>query len=92
MFCIVCRQTLLPLYNVLSGLRDHAAGVDTPLARRSPAGADGAPGAWLGLPASPLRGHGAGDVRRAERVPLHHSHIQHRAQRGGAPPLRAGAQ
>jgi len=74
------------------GPRDHAARLDSPPGRCSPAGADGALGARVRLPASPLRGHGASPVCGAERMPLRHAHLQHRAQRGGAPPLRAGVQ
>lgn len=65
--CIAAGQSLLqpPLLSSCAaqlGLRDHAAGLDSSLARCSPAGADGAPGVRLRVPASPIRGHGESSV------------------------------
>lgn len=71
---------------------DDAAGAH-PLPARCPlAGADGAPDRGLRIPASPLRRHGESPGCGAERVCLHHSHLQHWAQHRGTPPLRAGVQ
>lgn len=95
--CVVREDAYIHL-KVLPGLLSCAARPDDaagarPLPARCPlAGADGAPDGGLRIPASPLRRHGGSPVCGAQRVPLHHSHLQHRAQRRGTTPLRAGVQ